>query len=199
MITLVFGDSIAWGAYDFKQGGWVEKLKRRELKKGNFVYNLSISGNTSSDILKRFENEIKVHLDKNDRLNIIFAFGINDSCRVRAFTHTPVPDYIKNIKNIIKIAKKYTKDIYFVGLTKVDEKRSNPVSWLGYKGEHLHYIDAYVGIYDDYLKKVIVKYKGGKYIRVFHLLTNKDLYDGVHPNAKGHNKLYNKIIKEIDF
>ncbi|MCK5416236.1 hypothetical protein KAI92_02295 [Candidatus Parcubacteria bacterium] len=48
---LVFGDSIAWGAFDCDYGGWVERLKIKYLKtykkEGLGVYNLSISSNNT--------------------------------------------------------------------------------------------------------------------------------------------------------
>lgn len=61
----VFGDSIAFGKYD-PCGGWAARLAefleaRCLAKKGDefFVYNLSISGNHTGDILARFETELK--------------------------------------------------------------------------------------------------------------------------------------------
>ena len=47
-VICVFGDSVAWGAYDTDAGGWVNRLwlhcadNAREID----VYNLSIAGST---------------------------------------------------------------------------------------------------------------------------------------------------------
>ena len=50
---LIFGDSIAWGAWD-KEGGWVQRLRKlideKNLSDPEFyclVYNLGVSGNKS--------------------------------------------------------------------------------------------------------------------------------------------------------
>ncbi len=62
MNVLVFGDSIAYGAWD-EEGGWVERLKRylhhRTTSYGEYhlVYNLAVSGETSRGILERLEGE----------------------------------------------------------------------------------------------------------------------------------------------
>ena len=70
----VFGDSIAWGASDSEKGGWVERLKiyMGEHRSGN-VYNLGVSGDTTNDLLERFEQEAKAR--ESDV--IIFAVGTN--------------------------------------------------------------------------------------------------------------------------
>jgi hypothetical protein len=61
----IFGDSIAYGAWD-PEGGWVERLRqwlfvttRDEYNLGTFLYNLSIVGETTADLLKRFTTEIE--------------------------------------------------------------------------------------------------------------------------------------------
>ena len=83
---LIFGNSIIYGAWD-KEGGWVSRLRKfldeKNLSSGpNFyclVYNLGISGNTTDDLLERFEFEIKQRLKEDEETIILFAIGINDS------------------------------------------------------------------------------------------------------------------------
>src|ERR1051326_6119616 len=129
MITLIFGDSIAWGAFDSERGGWAEQLKKTGFNHEDFVYNCSISGNTSSDILSRLSDEIDSRLDPEDDLRIIFAFGINDAAYINSHYITSIQIFQNNVEKIISIARKYTEEIYFVGLTSVHEIKSNPVSW----------------------------------------------------------------------
>jgi lysophospholipase L1-like esterase len=52
----VFGDSITWGAYDPERGGWVNRLRNDLEKKEIESYNLGISGDTTADLLKRFNS-----------------------------------------------------------------------------------------------------------------------------------------------
>jgi len=71
----IFGDSISYGASD-RSGGWVVKFREYIEDKNEFnktyneLFNLGISGDTSLDIIKRFENEIKCRL--SSAANIIF-------------------------------------------------------------------------------------------------------------------------------
>ena len=72
MVITVFGDSVAWGAFDEKKGGWVDRFK---LHHSDCVYNLGVSGDKSFDLLKRFQVECVAR-----KPNVIFfAVGINDS------------------------------------------------------------------------------------------------------------------------
>jgi lysophospholipase L1-like esterase len=78
----IFGDSIAYGAWD-PAGGWVERLRQwlfvttqGEYNLGTFLYNLSIVGDTTADLLKRFTPEIEARQPGD---MIFFAVGINDT------------------------------------------------------------------------------------------------------------------------
>jgi len=123
MITLIFGDSIAWGAFDSERGGWAEQLKKIGFNHEDFVFNCSISGNTSTDILRRMSDEIDYRLDPEDDLRIIFAFGINDSAYKGKHYVTSIQMFTNNVENIISIARRFTDEIYFVGLTCVNEEK----------------------------------------------------------------------------
>ena len=77
----VFGDSIAWGAVDPENGGWVSSLRNYFESKSlradldTDVYNLGISGDNTDDLLERFDVEVEAR--KPD--TIVFAIGINDA------------------------------------------------------------------------------------------------------------------------
>ena len=80
----IFGDSIAYGAWD-PEGGWVERLRqwvfgttRGEYNRGTFLYNLSIVGDTTAELLKRFPTELEARQPAPGAL-IVFAAGINDA------------------------------------------------------------------------------------------------------------------------
>jgi len=77
MNICIFGDSIAWGAYDPERGGWATRLRNYLEKKNRYiiVYNLSISDEITTDLLTHLEIEIK---SRESNL-IIFAIGTNDA------------------------------------------------------------------------------------------------------------------------
>ncbi len=195
MVTLIFGDSIAWGAYDYENGGWAELLKRDGFKRGDFVYNLSVSGNTSDDVCHRVYNEIETRLDKEDDLRIIFAFGANDAGMVNKKHIVPLNVFEKRIIEIIDHAQIYTPQIYFVGLTPIDDTKTCPVSW----DENIFYYNQDAMLYNEKLKKVVEQDGRTKFICIFDKLSVTDLEDGCHPNTNGQRKIFKKIAAELYF
>lgn len=183
MVICIFGDSIAWGAFDHKKGGWANRLKKNleEQDKNIKLLNLSVSGNTSQDVIVRFENEVK---DKNADV-IIFAIGINDR-------DTDYSVFEKNIKKLHELGCKYSKKIMFVGLTRVDKKRINILARLVGKKYENKKIDK-----RDEIIESICKQKKIKYIAVKNELSKNDLIDGLHPNTVGHEKMFNVIKSAV--
>jgi len=184
-IICVFGASSTWGAGDYDKGGWVNRLRlyidKRTKEGGDYIelYNLGISGNTTRDILKRFESEMKA---RNPDL-IILSIGDNDSALV------PLEEFGKNIDKIVKLAKKQGKhDIVFIGTKPVNEKLTTPVKWdtsLSYTNEKLR----------EYNKKnrEIAEKHNILFLDLSGVIDpEEDLADGLHPNSKGHEKLYQK-------
>lgn len=184
----VFGDSTAWGAWDMEKGGWVNRLwlyaAGRSEENYVEIYNQSISGGTTDTILARFELEAKIR----NADAIIFQTGGNDA----SYKHAPgnsiiAPDKFRsNIKEIIKKAKKITKNIIFMDLKNCDESKTMPVSWadIYYANEN---IMKYSGIMQEVCKKNNVLFLDIK------PLNNNDFEDGLHPNATGHEKIFIQV------
>ncbi len=181
----VFGDSTSWGAWDDEKGGWVNRLWLSLIDHEPYVtlYNLGIDGGTSQTILERFEFESKFR--EGDAF--IFQTGGNDAssgpdgvCRV------PLEDFKKNIEGIIIKAKKITTKIVFVDLKNCDEAKTTPVSW-----DTIYYRNAQLEAYNNVMREVCNEHN------VLHLdlgvLDNDDFEDGLHLNAKGHEKIFSKI------
>ncbi len=185
----IFGSSITWGAYDEK-GGWVSRLRSYlEQKPDNYfvVYNLGISGDTSEGLLKRFaiENEAR----KPD--TIIIDIGTNDSLYVNSKDkpYVPLEKFESNLSEIIKQAKKFTQEIIFIGLTKVDETKTMPVPWCG---AMMYYTNESGAIYNAKIKEICEK-NSLSFIEMMDLLEDADLEDGLHPNSQGHEKMFLRI------
>lgn len=175
----IFGDSITWGAYDLEQGGWVARLKLYFDQKGGEteIYNLGVSGNRVKDVLKRFQAEAQArNPDK-----ILFAIGINDSPHLAYLFGTKLKDFESRLKELLDKAKKYTNDIIILGLTNVDE--SNKLH--GYKNEKIEK-------YDKKLKE-IAQEQGLPFVDLFNILTVDEFEDSLHPNSKGHQKIFQKV------
>ncbi|OGI16397.1 MAG: hypothetical protein A3J63_01795 [Candidatus Moranbacteria bacterium RIFCSPHIGHO2_02_FULL_40_12b] len=191
----IFGASTEWGAWDLEKGGWPERLKLFLFKKENSssdfeadFYNLSISGNTSRDILARFKNELKHRIDKNYKKVLIFAVGTNDASIYKKRSRVPISEFKKNLNGLIKEAKKISLNIYFKGLMGADENRTLPVSW----NKDAFYYNKSIIKYDEALREICQENKA-RYINVGDVIGKNDLYDGLHPNSKGHEKIYKTV------
>lgn len=198
---LVFGDSIACGAWDCEKGGWVNRLRefldRKILVNRKFdyrVYNLGVSGDTTEDLLYRFEFEAKNRLKESEENVFIIAIGINDSLLLidKKELITPSEKFRKNIQKLIKLSHKFTEKIIFVGLTPVVESKVNPLPWR----KEVSYKNEYIKKYNEIIKSVC-KENDVKFIEIFEEWIKSDykilLEDGVHPNSKGHEKIFETV------
>lgn len=203
---LVFGDSVAYGAWD-REGGWVRRLRNiientcyKNVEAGRYdqttdaplIYNLGIPDHTTNNLLSSFKSEIKVRLWQDD--TVIIMIGKNDAILENATQTLAVPPekFEANLKKLIQIAKQYAKYIVLVETLPVDDKRVDPIPWLpthSYKNE-------YVAQYNDIIRKVS-KQEGIALVEIYSKLINTDfeklLEDGVHPNSEGHQWVCNQV------
>ncbi len=186
-VICVFGASSTWGAWDSEKGGWVNRL-RLHLESKDYevdVYNLGVSGDTTKDVLERFDVEAKAR----EPTLIIFSIGDNDSVWDKSQSKNLVSqeDFEKNIKVLVEKSKKFKSKVLFIGLKNVIESKTTPVSWGSF-----YYTNKSIKTYDAKLKKLTVKMKV-PYLPVFGLLEDNDFSDGVHPNSQGHEKLFKEV------
>ena len=184
----IFGDSTAWGAWDMEKGGWVNRLwfhvGKREGDDYIEVYNCSVSGGTTDTILKRFESEAKIR----NATTLIFQTGGNDA----SYQATPdnflvsAEKFKQNLEEIIKRAKNITDSIIFTDLKNCDESKTMPVSWIDiyYKNEN---IKKYSKIMEEVCHEQNVLFLD------VPELANDEFEDGLHPNAKGHEKIFQAV------
>lgn len=184
IVNIVVGDSIAYGLYDDVHFGWVNRLKLKDKSMlRSFYFNLSIPGQNSSDILKRFKQEMKNRYNTNDIFNIIFAMGIKDALKLKED-----PNYIycfkQNIIKLIDISKKFTSNIFFLGLLNVD---------LNIRTE---YDLKDIAKINDELRKIC---KDNKllFIDMEDIVDINDFVDGLHPNSVGHQKICDIVYDKI--
>lgn len=183
----VFGDSIAWGAFDPSGGGWVARLRRYiGTAKGQAsryieVYNFSVSGETTFCLLKRFKTEYSAI----EPQTVIFAIGVNDSTNqvIPQSPRVSPEQFLKNLaKLLVLIDRKLTKEVIFVGLFKIhgnypDLQRYNNVNF-----------ELYNGLLQRFCKQHKLKF-----LDLAGLLAPADLVEGLHPNSHGHQKIFNRV------
>jgi lysophospholipase L1-like esterase len=102
---------------------------------------------------------------------------------------TSLKDFSKNINEIIKKAKKYSSEIIFLGLIPVDEEKVNPTPWR----TEVSYGNYFVKAFNSRLKILSTENKV-RFVDLFRAFGSKNykelLEDGVHPNSKGHEKIF---------
>ncbi|MDP2630130.1 MAG: GDSL-type esterase/lipase family protein [Candidatus Uhrbacteria bacterium] len=192
MNICIFGDSIAWGANDFELGGWTEHLKNNlyTQERSHDVYNLGISGDATTQAIKRINVEASVR--KADV--IVFALGINDSAflKSRGERWTPLAEFKNNLALLFEAAQKFTEIIIFVGLTPVDESKTMPAPWAPD-----YFVDSKTTKEYNAVIREFCEDKKIQFISMDDVLTPDDLSDGLHPNTAGHKKMFEKIQKEL--
>ncbi len=195
---IIFGTSITWGAWDPEGGGWVNRLRKyielgienEKIKDEIIVYNLGIDGDNSDKIVKRFEGEYKNRTIYEAEDFIIFDMGTNDASYRESLQSNEVPlkKYKENILQLIKKAKHYTNNIIFIGITNIDDTKTNPIPW----NKDAYYKNKNIKDYNLALKD-LSKNNDVKFIDMADLITKEDLEDGLHPNAGGHEKIFQKV------
>ncbi len=192
-----FGDSIAYGADDRENGGWASLLQLRYWKEyniGNF-FNLSIDGETTSGLLKHLASEAMIRRAGV----IIIAIGINDSITYK--TRDPEiseEEFTKNVRTILNQAKQQTDFVAWIGLTRVDESKTNP--YPGSKSGKC-YTNERIELFDKIIASVCGE-MNVPYISMHNVVDPGSFNDGLHPDTQAHEIMareIDKFLKEINY
>jgi lysophospholipase L1-like esterase len=201
---LIFGDSIAYGDYDLN-GGWVTRLKihymrkvvKNKLEKNVNLFNQSISGDTSIEVLSKLETETKPRVWSEHETIFIFAFGINDSILISNKPKVSLPVFESNLKKIYHTSSRYSEKIVFLGPTLVDESKVTPMPWSPTEYYYNERINKYNKAIKDHCNKT-----NSQFVDLFSkfsdLKYNKLLHDGCHLNTKGHETVFKIILQRLE-
>lgn len=189
---VAIGASTVYGRVDVEGGGWVGRLRRwhEQQHLQNAVFNLGIGGDTTAGFLVRMKTEVPARQPDL----ILFSGGMNDAKRIGsrdAPVTTPLPQFEKNIREIIKTGRQLT-DLIIVSFSPKDEARTTPVSW----GEN-YYFNADAVKYAQATKAICAAAKV-QYIDIFNGWLKTDYMplladDGLHPNSAGHQKIFEAV------
>jgi lysophospholipase L1-like esterase len=200
---LCFGDSITFGRGEIPNKSWCGRLKDYFDPKGshNGVYNLGVPGQTSTDLLERFDAEAKGRVRikwPEDKYLILVAIGTNDS-KWDGMPEDDNPrvtedDFRKNIHELVKKAKAVQAGIAFIGLPPVDESKTLPFEETAFKNER-------VKMFNDVVKEVC-KENDILFLDMFELMSKEDytsfLADGLHPNSAGYDFMFKHVREFIE-
>ncbi len=194
---LCFGDSITFGRGESPSVGWVGRLKVFFENKAdhNAVYNLGIPGNTSNNLLDRFDAEAKarIRLSSEDQFVILISIGTNDS-KLLGSDEKPnvsVEQFESNIKELLSKSHSNKAKLAFIGLVPVDETIT-----ADYNGNK--YVNSRIEQFNNVIKE-ICELNNIPFLDLFDLMIRQDfrllLDDGLHPNDEGYDFMFEEIKK----
>jgi lysophospholipase L1-like esterase len=196
-VICAFGTSTTYGAWDIEGGGWVNRLRRHldETGSKDLIYNAGISGDTTKDVLERFDVECKARCKEakayKEPFVILFSVGGNDAYLLNGRVMVSKSAFRRNIRALITKASRYTKKIFFVEMHLVDESKTTPIPW----NRKISYINRTTMEYNEILaeicdeKKVPLIRNTDKFTKNYKSM----LSDGLHPSDKGHEEIYKAV------
>jgi lysophospholipase L1-like esterase len=196
MHIAVFGASIAYGSWDLEKGGWVNRLRLHLDHDSHYhlIYNFGVPGNNSADLIKR----IGAQAATVEPDIIIVSVGINDSALLDDKTnHVDALTYQSNVRVILRTAKEHAKRVIFLGLTPVDERQTAPVGW----DDHVYYRNKEIIRYNEAAQKAC-EAESAEFMDVYEKLLASEVYrkslgDGLHPDAVGHQLIFEAVLSAL--
>ena len=182
---LIFGDSITYGQKDLELGGWTNRLKLVLANDSSglscHVFNMGVPGQTTGEVLERLERECRGRVPKGTNIIIILAAGINDTQVIGGKVRVDEDTLRDNVGALIDTARQIADSVMYIGLTPVDESRTNPVKW----DKKKNWKNEVVESYDTIIRRVCEE-KGVRYLYMFDRIDPLPNQDGLHPPAEGH-------------
>lgn len=203
MQVFAFGHSITHGFWD-EEGGWVSRLRkfldRKSLEKPEEyyfeTYNLGVPGNTSEDLLERFEQELEARIWEEDETVIVIQIGANDIQYLedRDRINVPKDEYRGNLEELVDQALEYTSNVLLIG--ELYTTIEGPIPW----SEDRHLDDERLEEYVEIQREVSEE----KDVPLIDLRSEKSkqewsdmLEDGSHPDSKGHESIEQKVRSKL--
>ncbi len=178
------GDSFVKGTGDSKKLGWVGRLSliSQNSKREITHYNLGVRGDTSTNILTRWEREAHARLPNFSINCVVFSFGVNDTIVENGRVRVSLVDSMKNTREILGIAKvKYN------------------VLMIGPPPIYNEYQNSRIKAYDE-AYATVCQMLGINYLSIFDTLIKDEtwmeelkLNDHAHPKDNGYELLSNYI------
>ena len=182
---LVFGDSITYGQRDLEMGGWVNRVKLALAHDNSItschVFNMGISGQSTTEILERLERECAGRVLDDANNIIVIAAGINDTQILEGEIVNDEEAFMSNVRSLIEIAKSFTDKVIYLGLTPVDDSRTDPVYWDRTRAWKSELVESY-----DTIISEICSDMGVRYVYVYDQIDPATNEDGLHPSEAGH-------------
>ncbi|AFY30815.1 GDSL-type esterase/lipase family protein [Calothrix sp. PCC 7507] len=186
-----FGDSFVNGTGDSECLGWTGRICVNANKKGYDItyYNLGIRRDTSTDIAKRWLQEVSLRLPKENDGRVVFSFGLNDTSIENGKPRVELKKSVENTYNILSVAKQLYP-VLLIGPAPYAEQED--------AGRRQRNTDL------SHQLAVVSQELDVPYLDVFPILEKSRIWideakanDGVHPQAGGYTEFAN-IVENWD-
>jgi lysophospholipase L1-like esterase len=183
---LFFGASHVAGIGDPAGLGWVGRVAAASFRAGRpFIpYNLGVGGETSVDVLARWQIEAQPRLRAMVESRVVFSFGVNDTTLQGAGTRVEPTNSQEALSVILRRARAMELPALVVGPAPVANEEQN---------ERIESISRrFFGVCRE---------KGVGFVEVFEALHNSKIWreevaaeDGAHPGAAGYKALTKVVL-----
>jgi lysophospholipase L1-like esterase len=101
------GDSYVNGTSVPEYLGWVGRVSVAARRKGYNLtsYNLGVRRETSTDIAKRWQQEVQLRLPRSCKLFVVFSFGTNDTTLENGHLRVAESQSVENMREMLRAAK----------------------------------------------------------------------------------------------
>mgnify|MGYP004445808903 CR=1 FL=1 len=154
---------------------------------------MGISGQTTGEILERFERECIGRVQEGANNIIIIASGINDSRYESGTVRASELVVEEDMRELICRAKAKTDSVLCVGLTPVDEARTTPLAsdkTMSWRNENIVRYDAII--------RELAEEQEVEYVDVWGLIDPKQNADGLHPGEAGHEAIAAAVLEHLE-
>ncbi len=201
----ISGASMTYGVGG-PDGGWADMVKRKvhalqygpsRAAEGCEVYNFARPGFTAADVRACLAEDIGHRKYADSKYVIVLSVGMNDSRAVDAADNFVSDEgkYTDELRGLFRLAKSITPQVVFVGLTPVDENRTNPKLSRS-SGKMTYFTNARIGAFDAVCAEVC-REEGVEHIGLFsdaQAVNWKAMLseDGLHVNGAGHAWIFER-------
>jgi lysophospholipase L1-like esterase len=193
----VNGDSITYGYWDERTGGWANLLKAGLMKSRDYAHevtNFALGNQTLNKIIDRFPDQLRAY-GRSRSLGVLML-GASDSVirKGHVRSQNPITDFKRQLPQLDKILTEARVTPLFVGLYPVDETRSNPSPITGDRftiERGLEYDEA-IRNFAENINAPYVDLRA-----VWHAPDQLLSFDGVHPSTKGHEIIAREVTAAV--
>jgi len=174
------GDSYVNGTSDPQYLGWTGRVSVAAQQKGYNLtsYNLGVRRETSSDILKRWHQEVALRFPSSCKPFVVFSFGANDTTREGDHLRVPDTRSVDNTRTMLRAAQQRYATIMVGPPPGADAEQNLRTRRL------------------SHLFAEVAENEGVPFLDVFDQLAEDAVWtsevtagDGAHPSAAGYAKL----------